>query len=101
MSWDSAPTEGQSWGTEYPPIHFGNRRLPSCSGVRFLTGPTRLCIVHWERGSQSPAPPVRYSGGGTRSFKTWSVAVETKCASGKSLFRNFYLQLLCPEYLAS
>ena len=53
-----------------------------------MTGPTRLCIVHWERGSQSPAPPVRYSGGGTRSFKTWSVAVETKCASGKSLFRN-------------
>ena len=56
-----------------PPIHFGNWRLPPCSGVRFLSGPTHLCIVHWERWSQSLAPPVRYSGGGTRSFKTRSV----------------------------
>jgi len=74
MSWDSAPTEGQSWGTEYPPIHFGNWWLPPCSEVRFLTGLTHLRIVNWECWSQSPAPPVRYSGGGTRSFKTLSVA---------------------------
>ena len=57
-----------------PPIHFGNWRLPPCYGVRFLAGLTHLRSVNWECWSQSPAPPVRYSGGGSRSFKTWSDA---------------------------